>query len=222
MATESNPVGIEQVLQSLEEMKTAMAALKRSCSEDREATEERVAKRIRLDPPPTFKKKGHGKQFVFNSTLEDKLDDCKASLDEIPPSIEKAKAALEEGKKLIRERQKLIKIADRSEYGWSTVEEYVEDALADDSEDEKRLFRAESRAKRRHKAGEDKRRKPIRKVPESKSSSISSRLGPPVTSKAPPSMASIAPGVSAPPVGPCFSCGKMGHLRRFCPLLVKP
>ena len=97
MPMESNPVGMEQVLQSLEEMKTAMAALKRSFSEDREAAEERVAKRIRLDPPPTFKRKGHGKQFAFNSTLEDKLDVCRASLDETPPSIEKAKAALEEG-----------------------------------------------------------------------------------------------------------------------------
>ena len=139
MSTESNAVGMEQVLQSLEEMKTAMAALKRSFSEDREATEERVAKRIRLDPPPTFKRKGHGKQFAFNSTLEDKLDVCRASLDETPPSIEKAKAALEEGKKLIKERQKLIKIADSSEYGWSTVEEYVEDELADNSDDEKGL-----------------------------------------------------------------------------------
>ena len=80
-------------------MKTAMEALKRSFSEDREAAEERVAKRIRLDPPPTFKRKGHGKQFPFNSTLEDKLDVCRASLNETPRALRKPKhAALEEGK----------------------------------------------------------------------------------------------------------------------------
>lgn len=33
-------------------------------------------------------------------------------------------------------RQKHILLADKSEYGWSTVEEYKQYALADDSEDE--------------------------------------------------------------------------------------
>ena len=50
----------------------------------------------------------------------------------------------------LRTRQKLIKIADRSEFGWHTVEEYLEDELAD----EKRLGRAEGRAKRKNKAVE--------------------------------------------------------------------
>ena len=40
----------------------------------------------------------------------------------------------------------MIRIADRSEFGWVTVEEYEEDELADNSDDEKRLFRAEQRA----------------------------------------------------------------------------
>ena len=40
-------------------------------------------------------------------------------------------------------RQKAIRIADRSEYGWATVEEYEEDELAANSNDGKRLFRAE-------------------------------------------------------------------------------
>ena len=34
-------------------------------------------------------------------------------------------------------------IADRSEYEWATVAEYEEDELADNSDDENRLFRAE-------------------------------------------------------------------------------
>ena len=58
--------------------------------------------------------------------------------------VEKAKTAVEEGEKLINERQKLIRIADRSEHGWATVEEYEEDELAEDSDDEKKL-------KQRHK-----------------------------------------------------------------------
>ena len=43
----------------------------------------------------------------------------------------------------------MIKIADRSEHGWATVKEYEDDELAENSDDEKRLFRAEARAGRK-------------------------------------------------------------------------
>ena len=44
-------------------------------------------------------------------------------------------------------KDKLILIADKSEHGWATANEYVKDELASDSEDEKRLNKAKSRAK---------------------------------------------------------------------------
>ena len=45
----------------------------------------------------------------------------------------KIKEALTEGRQLIAHTQKLlIKLADQSEYGWSIVEEYEQDGLADD------------------------------------------------------------------------------------------
>ena len=81
--------------------------------------------------------------------MKSKLDSVKAALQETPPAVEKAKTAVEEGEKLINERQKLIRIADRSEHGWATVEEYEEDELAEDSDDEKKLFKAEARAGRK-------------------------------------------------------------------------
>ena len=43
---------------------------------------------------------------------------------------------------------KIIKVADRSEFGWTTVKEHEEDDLASDSDDERRLFRSEKRAER--------------------------------------------------------------------------
>ena len=58
--------------------------------------------------------------------------------------MEKAKTLLEEGEKLILDRQKHIRIADWSENGWAIVDEYVEDELADSSNDEKRLSRADA------------------------------------------------------------------------------
>ena len=45
------------------------------------------------------------------------------------------------------ERQKHILLADESEYVWGTVEEYKQHDLADDSEDEKRIYNAERRAR---------------------------------------------------------------------------
>ena len=81
------------------------------------------------------------------------------SLGSAPPAIEKAKEALREGEKLLKDRQKLIRIADRSEYGWATVSEYEEDELADGSDDEKRLYRAELRAGKKVKAGKATKRK---------------------------------------------------------------
>ena len=41
------------------------------------------------------------------------------------------------------------RIADKSEFGWRTVNEYVADELVDNSEDEKRLYRSEQRAQRK-------------------------------------------------------------------------
>ena len=56
---------------------------------------------------------------------------------------EKVKVALESGIEVISKRVKAIKLADNSEFGWATVDEYLSDELASDSDDEKRIYRAE-------------------------------------------------------------------------------
>ena len=56
---------------------------------------------------------------------------------------EKVKVALESGIEVISKRVKAIKLADKSEFGWATVNEYLSDELASDSDDEKRIYRAE-------------------------------------------------------------------------------
>ena len=43
----------------------------------------------------------------------------------------------------------LIKLVDKSEFGWATVNEYLSDELTSDSDDEKRIYRAERRAERK-------------------------------------------------------------------------
>ena len=47
----------------------------------------------------------------------------------------------------LKKRAKHIRIADRSSYGWKTVEEYKRDPLASSTEDEKRIKSAEKEAK---------------------------------------------------------------------------
>ena len=43
----------------------------------------------------------------------------------------------------------MIKIADWSELGWAVVSEYTTDELADNSDDEKRMLKAEKVAQRK-------------------------------------------------------------------------
>jgi hypothetical protein len=63
---------------------------------------------------------------------------------------------------LLNYRQKIIKIADSSDLGWRVVQEYEANPLADDSEDEEKLFKAESRAERKVKAEKSKKTKRTR------------------------------------------------------------
>ena len=59
------------------------------------------------------------------------------------------KRSLEEGTQLVEKRIKAIKLVDKSEYGWLTVNEYLSDELASDSEDEKRIYCSERRAEKK-------------------------------------------------------------------------
>ena len=52
---------------------------------------------------------------------------------------------------------KLIKITDKSQYSWTTVQEYLSDELASDSDDEKRLFHSEKRTEKKVKEAKKKR-----------------------------------------------------------------
>ena len=83
--------------------------------------------------------------------MEEVVADAQAELAMVggAPAVERAKAALQKGAQLLTERQKLIQIADRSEFGWGVVAEYTAVELAEDSDDEKRLEKAEKAAERK-------------------------------------------------------------------------
>ena len=99
------------------------------------------------------------------------------------------------------------------------------DELADNTDDEERLFRAESWAGRKLKANKAKAKKQVTNrrggvfplatrvflVSQAKGdSSATSQL----------SFYGMQQPAKGSAFGPCFQCGKIGHFRRSCPLLV--
>lgn len=220
-----------------------LSTVKRQLSEERETADERLVKKLRLDNKPTFRRKGNEKQFYFNEQLRDKLVvSVNEALEQAPPAVEKAKTLLKEGEKLIDLRQKHIKIADRSEYGWATVAEYEEDELADNSEDEKRLSRAEGSAGRkqkrknavketRKKGGAGQRRfasysKPWvgtttvgGDVPSPGAAALAGFFSQQLLQASRQPVASGSTNAIHGHLGPCFECGKVGHYKKTCPLL---
>ena len=110
----------ERLFSAISAMEGKVLNLKRELAEEQEAANEGLAKRM----------KSHEKQYCFNETVKDKIQEAQTVLNQSAPALEKAKSALTEGEKLIDERQKQIRIADRSEYVWATVEEYLDDELA--------------------------------------------------------------------------------------------
>ena len=95
----------------------------------------------------TCKRKGNQQQLDHSLRVLEKIDESSDFLKS--GSYRKAKRALEEGSGLVLKRIEAIKLADKSEYGWLTVNEYLSDELASDTEDEKRMYRSEKRAEKK-------------------------------------------------------------------------
>ena len=125
---------------------------------------------------------------------------------------------------MIAARQKRIKVADRSKYGWATIDEYEQDQLAADEEDAKRLEKAEksagSKAAKWKKVTSTSRSdsgrrqqsrpvEPIRRFPVS--GPVNS--GQPAPLQAQPYRPRL--------LGPCWNCLEMGHIKATCPKLTR-
>ena len=172
-----------------------------------------------------LKKKGNEQQFNFNRKVIKKNSAAVMALES--GNIGKAKEELNEGISLLNNRQKIVKLADKSEFGWATVQEYVCDDLADDEADASNIKKAKRRAAARLKTLQEKKKR----------SGTKFSFSMPV-----PNSASRFGGASGsfPPVGSyfrsqgrysgnifrgsnlCFRCGKRGHWASSFPAKDKP
>ena len=119
----------------------------------------------------------------------------------------------------------MLKLADSSELGWKVVSEYQANPLASDSEDERKIYKAEVRAQRKARKNQLKRsrsrRGSFRERPFSSTQPMQPQLqafGKPVSTYPGPTATATTAGGRA---GNCWYCGGQGHWRSECEVLKK-
>lgn len=200
------------IVQIKDLVNTSISDLKRS-NEYIASQQMSEIKRLKRDSVPHFNKKSNEEQYKANKAIKDAVEDAQIALER--NDVEKIKQALDKGMELLQERQKLILLADKSQYGWKTVLEYKHHDLADDEEDEKKIYRAESRAARSTKRFTS-------RSTRQRSNVTSTSTTPQFSASQLPNLFSrVNPQLSSQrsSSGLCFACGKPGHWRAFCPNL---
>ena len=115
---------------------------KKGVKDGKEAATQSQLKKLKTETKASssFNFKGNKVQYEFDSSLLEVVDKISRG------NLSAANSELERVKSLIAKRYKLVRFADKSPAGWTAIEEYESDELADDSEDEKKLRSAERRA----------------------------------------------------------------------------
>ena len=218
---------MEAITSSQARIEAKLVKFKTEVWQGQEDPAARALKRARYEKPYSFKQKGNEEQASFNSKVDESLAKAEAELAEAhpstAPSFNRALQALQKGRKLITGCQKLIKIVDRSEHGWGVVAEYTTDELAEDSDDEKRLEKAERVAEQKAAKRRKKRAGAATWKPHGLGQpgpSVSVTIGTPslvVQSLSHPSLPKPSTLAVIRPLGRCFGCGEMGHPSAGCP-----
>ena len=207
----------ENLLASMKSMlESSLTDLKRSHADTADSHLKEI-KKLKVDKPHRFKKKGNEDQYRFNLKVGDAIEEAKEACSS--QQLDKVHASLEKGEKLLSERQKHILLADKSDFGWSLIREYKRNDLAEDSDDEKKIIRAEARA--RTQAKQNSARNKTKFVSNRRESLAPSPVETSTSRQFYMNSARPIPTIETRTrikPGSCFACNKPGHWRAQCPL----
>ena len=128
--------------------------LRKEVTDKQEAACAKISQKIKEKEKVQFKRKGNELQYAFNEEVKGKFGELADLLEGGDDGSQRAKEVVKEGMELLENRQKLIR---RSDMGWKTADEYEKDPVARDSDDEKRIKKAEAAAEKR--AAKDRQKK---------------------------------------------------------------
>jgi len=189
-------------------LETKFDSLKRELREEVQNSSDSSFKRFKVRHSHDFKFKGNKKQYEFNVEVLESIDiasDCIRN-GEQARSLDQLRIV----KNKVEKRNKLIKLADKSAGGWDTVHEYCSDDLASDSEDDKKIRRAESRALAKRKG----RKKFTPTATVTSSACYDGQAG---DKWAAPDRDQRPFRSFRKSTIQCFACGEWGHMRPECP-----
>ena len=109
-------------------------------------------------------------------------------------------------------------LADKSDFGWSLIREYERNDLPEDSDDEKKIVRAEARARTQAEQSGCLKSRPTNRSESTALTTVAAAASSQCSGKPTPIVQTRTP--QAKP-GFCFACNKPGHWRAQCPYSAK-